>query len=82
MSRPFRRYCIQLSRQMGMTVNEFLQKHTSSEISELLAYDLTMDEDWLNTYEKAQENEAAAKMTEDEITAQIMGLKISGVLDG
>lgn len=82
MSRHFRRYCIALGREMNMTVRELLQRMSSSEIAEQMAYDLTTDEEWRQKYNNEQAQKRADEMTDEEVDAMIMSLNISKVKNG
>lgn len=66
MSRPFRRYCFSLARELKMTVSDLLNKMSSSEISEWMAYDLTLEEGFKEKYDREMKEEAQRKLDAEE----------------
>ena len=54
MGHPFKRYCFNLAERLGMPRRELLEKHDSHELTELMAYDLTMNDEWRDSYLRQQ----------------------------
>lgn len=60
MCRPFRRYCVALAERLGKSISEVMQLD-SSEVSEWMAYDLTLDEKWCDEYQLEQQKKLATQ---------------------
>lgn len=61
-----------------MSIGELLEKHTSSELSEWMAYDLVSSKEWQEKRAKQKKLEASAKMSDEEksnMFKQMLGVK-------
>lgn len=65
MRRPFRRYCFHLAEKLGKTLKEILALD-SSEITEWMAFDMTLDDEWQKKYKDDLEFERTANISAQE----------------
>lgn len=77
MSRPFRRYSFHLAERLGYSKPEELYKVLdSNEISEWMAFDRTMNPEWLKEYnDQAEKEEILSKSLEEqsELVKKLLG---------
>lgn len=71
MGRPFRRYCFLLAERFGIPLSELQIKLSSTEIAEWMAYDLTKNEQWQQSYSLQKEQDKQRNMTPEEHAAYI-----------
>ncbi len=56
MRHPFRRYCFCLGEKLGKSINEIMALD-AKEISEWMAYELTLNQEWMDRFNEKQELE-------------------------
>lgn len=66
MQRPMRRYTFALAERLGRTVAQLLDNISSSELAEWIAYDKTLDKEWVEKFNHEQELERQEALSLEE----------------
>lgn len=70
-----------LAAKLGMTVAQLSSTLSAKELSEWIAYEATLNEEWVHKYNSQKEQETVDNMSDEEVQDMILGLGISRVKD-